>query len=51
MTMLLTIMTKNYVRLWKIRQIFYLFNNAYSKYYAPSEHLAVDEIIVLSRGR
>jgi hypothetical protein len=32
----------NYDRPWKIRQIFDMLNDAYSKYYAPSELLAVD---------
>jgi hypothetical protein len=26
-------------------------NDAYSKYYSPSEYLAVDKVIVLFRGR
>jgi hypothetical protein len=51
MTMLLTIMTKNHDRLWKIRQKhIYLLNNAYSKYYTLSEHLAVDEVTVLFKA-
>jgi hypothetical protein len=33
------------------RQIFDMLNNAYSKYYAPSEHVAVDEVIVLFKWR
>jgi hypothetical protein len=28
-----------------------MINNAYAKFYNPSEHLAVDEIIVLFKGR
>jgi hypothetical protein len=28
-----------------------MINNAYAKYYNPSEHLAVDEIIVLFKGQ
>jgi hypothetical protein len=32
---------------WKIRQIFDMLNNSYSKYYTPSEHMTVDKVIVL----
>jgi hypothetical protein len=28
-----------------------MLNDTYSKYYAPSEHLAVDEVMVLFKGR
>jgi hypothetical protein len=28
-----------------------MFSGTYSKFYSPSEHLAVDEVIVLFRGR
>jgi hypothetical protein len=28
-----------------------MMNNAYAKYYNPSEHLAIDEVIVLFKGR
>jgi hypothetical protein len=28
-----------------------MLNNAYAKFYNPSEHLAVDKIIVLFKGR
>ncbi|PNF17185.1 hypothetical protein B7P43_G06584 [Cryptotermes secundus] len=41
----------NYDRLWKIRTIFDTLNDGYEKYYNPSEHLAVDEIIVKFKGR
>jgi hypothetical protein len=34
-----------------MRNVFDSMNDAYSKYYSPSEHLAVDEIIVLFKGR
>jgi hypothetical protein len=30
-----------------VRAVFDMMNDAYSKYYVPSEHLAVDEVIVL----
>jgi hypothetical protein len=45
---------KNYEnsdRLWKIRQVFDMLNVAYSKFYNPSEHLAIDEVIVLFKGK
>jgi hypothetical protein len=42
---------ENYDRLCKIRDVFDMLNNAYAKFYNPSEHLAVDEIIVLFKGR
>jgi hypothetical protein len=41
----------DYDRLWKIRTIFDTLNNSYEKYYNPSEHLAVDEIIVKFKGK
>jgi hypothetical protein len=41
----------NHDRLWKLRNASDSLNEAYSKYYTPSEHLAVDEIIVLFKGR
>jgi hypothetical protein len=40
----------NYDRLWMIT-IFDKLNDAYAKYYRPTEHLATDEIIVLFKGR
>jgi hypothetical protein len=30
-----------------MRTIFDMLNDAYTKYYSPAEHLAVDEVIVL----
>jgi hypothetical protein len=42
---------KEYDRLWKIRTIFDTLNQAYAKFYKPSEHLAVDEVIVKFKGR
>jgi hypothetical protein len=36
---------------WKISEIFEMLNVAYSKFYNPSEHLAIDEVIVLFKGR
>jgi hypothetical protein len=35
----------------KSDKIFYLLNNAYSKYYTLSEHVAVDEVTVLFKGQ
>lgn len=35
----------------EIRTIFDTLNDAYEKYYNASEHLAIDEIIVIFRGR
>ena len=37
---------KEYDRLWKLRTVFDKLNMAYAKFYNPSEHLAVDEVIV-----
>jgi hypothetical protein len=42
---------ENSNRLLKIRDIFEVLNNAHAKSYNPSEHLAVDEICVLFKGR
>jgi hypothetical protein len=41
----------NYDRLWKIQTIFDTLNDVYEKYYNPSEHLAIDEVIVKCKGR
>jgi hypothetical protein len=41
----------NFDRLWKMRTIFDMLSDAYAKYFSPTEHLAVDEIIVLFKGR
>jgi hypothetical protein len=38
---------ENYDRLWKIRTIFDKLNDAFAKYYSPTEHSVTDEIIVL----
>jgi hypothetical protein len=38
-------------RLWKMRTIFEKVNDAYAKYYIPTEHLAIDEVIVLFKVR
>ena len=38
-------------RLWKVRNLFEILNKTFSKFYSPSEHLAVDEVIVLFKLR
>jgi len=42
---------EEYDRLWKLRTVFDKLNEAYAKFYNPSEHLAVDEVIVKFKGR
>jgi hypothetical protein len=42
---------EEYDRLWKIRTLFDTLNQAYAKFYNPSEHLAVDKVIVKFKGR
>ena len=41
----------DYDRLWKIRKIFDTLNNKFCELYNPTEQLAVDEVIVLFKGR
>jgi hypothetical protein len=41
---------KEYDRLWKIRSMFDKLNEASAKFYNPSEHLAVDEVILKFKG-
>jgi hypothetical protein len=36
---------------WKLRTVYDKLNEAYAKFYNPSEHLAVDEIVVKFKGR
>jgi len=38
-------------RLWKIRDLFEIIRMNFSKFYNPSEYLAVDEVIVKFKGR
>ena len=38
-------------RLWKIQDLFEIIRTNFSKFYNPSEHLAVDEVIVKFKGR
>jgi hypothetical protein len=42
---------ENYDRLWKIRNLFDILNDKFSKFYNASEHLAVDKVIVKFKGR
>ena len=42
---------ENYDRLWKIRNLLDILNDRFSKFYNPSEHLAIDEVIVKFKGR
>jgi len=44
-------MHENSDRLWKIRNLFDILNEKFSKFYSPSEHLAVDKVIVKFKGR
>jgi hypothetical protein len=37
--------------LWEIRDIFEILNTAFSKFDNPSEHLVIDEVTVLFKGR
>jgi len=46
----LTGQTKNFDRLWKIRDLFEILNATFSKFYNPSENLAIDEVIVSFKG-
>jgi len=41
----------DYERLWKIRKIFDTLSNKFCEMYNPTEHLAVDEIIMLYKGK
>jgi hypothetical protein len=41
---------ENSDRLWKIRNVFEILNEKFSKFYSPSEHLAAGEVIVLYKG-
>jgi hypothetical protein len=38
-------------RLWKIQDLFEIIRTNFSKFYNPSEHLAVDEVIVKFKGK
>ena len=42
---------ENFDGLWKIRDLFEILSATFSKFYNPSENLAVDEFIVSFKGR
>ena len=42
---------ENYDQLWKIINLFDILNDKFSKFYKPSEHLAVDKFTVKFKGR
>jgi len=42
---------ENFDSLWKIRDLFESLNATFSKFYSPSENLAIDEVIVSFKGR
>jgi len=42
---------KNSDRLWKMRNLFEILNKKFSKFYSPSEHLAIDEVIKYKHKR
>jgi hypothetical protein len=42
---------ENSDQLWKIINLFDILNDKLSKFYNPSEHLAVDEVMVKVKGR
>jgi len=42
---------EEYDQIWKLRNVFDTLNEAYATFYNPSEHLAVDEVIVKFKGR
>ena len=42
---------ENYDQLWKIINLFDILNDKFPKFYNPSKHLAVDEVIVKFKGR
>ena len=44
-------MDENSDRLRKMRSLSEILNKTFSKFYSPSENLAVDEVIVLFKGR
>ena len=42
---------ENFDRLWKIRDLFEILDDTFSKFYNPSVNLAIDEVIVPFKGR
>ena len=41
---------ENSDQLWKMRNLFEILNEKFLKFYSLSEHLAIDEVIVLYKG-
>ncbi|GFY22396.1 piggyBac transposable element-derived protein 4 [Trichonephila clavipes] len=41
----------DYDRLWKLRNVFNSLNNSFQEIYDPTEELAIDEVIVVFKGR
>jgi hypothetical protein len=41
---------KDFGRLWKMRNVFEILDRTFSKFYNPTENLAIDEVVVLFRG-
>jgi len=44
-------MVKNSDRLWKTGNLFEILKKKFSKFYSPSKHVAVNEVIVKYKGR
>ena len=42
---------KKFDRVWKMHNLFEILNTAFSKFYNPSEYLAIQDVIVLFKGR
>jgi len=42
---------RKYDRLWKLRDLFDILRTNFSKFYNPSENLAIDGVIVKFKGR
>jgi hypothetical protein len=42
---------KGYYRLWKIWSLSDILNDTYAKFYSPSEHLVIEKVIMLFKGR
>ena len=42
---------ENFDRLWKMQDLFEILNATFSKFYNPSENLAIGAVIVSSKGR
>jgi len=41
----------NFERLWKVREVSDIIHVIYSKVYNPSEHMAIDAVTVLFKGK